>query len=107
MDAYNDSVVFSIVCFLSARFIKAHLIYQKINLKLRNSGHYHKDMQDVNHSLYPKSTLEQADGVAWIFTDKDSELTKYPFKFSELKPTEVRLKVLHTSLCFSDVMHSR
>lgn len=63
--------------------------------------------EEVDHILYPKSSLQEADAVAWIATTKDAELQQYPFKFQPLEPTEVRLKVLHTSICYSDVMHLR
>lgn len=46
----------------------------------------------------------QLPGVA---TSKDSDLQLYPFKFPPLKPEEVRLKILHTSICSSDVMTLR
>lgn len=45
--------------------------------------------------------------MAWIATTKDAELQQYAFKFQPLEPNEVRLKVLHTSICYSDVMHLR
>lgn len=63
--------------------------------------------EEVDHMLYPKSSLQEADAVAWIATSKDAELQQYPFKFQPLEPTEVRLKILHTAICHSDVMHLR
>lgn len=63
--------------------------------------------EEVDHPFYPKSTLEEADAVAWILTDKDSELVMYPFKFLPLEPNEVRLKITYTSICQSDILHSR
>lgn len=63
--------------------------------------------EEVDHMLYPKSSLEEADAVAWIAISKDAELQQYPFKFQPLEPTEVRLKILHTAICHSDVMHLR
>lgn len=64
-------------------------------------------MEEINHPHYPKSTLEEADAVAWILPSPKAALQKYPFKFHSIQPTEVRLKVLHTSLCQSDVLHGR
>jgi|JI10StandDraft_1071094.scaffolds.fasta_scaffold4978655_1 D-arabinose 1-dehydrogenase-like Zn-dependent alcohol dehydrogenase len=64
-------------------------------------------MEEIDHPLYTKASLQEADGVAWIFTSKESQMVKYPFKFPEMEPAEVRLKVLHVSLCYSDVMHVR
>lgn len=63
--------------------------------------------EEVDHPLYPRAPLNEADAVAWIFTNKDSELQMYSFKFWPLEPTDVRLKILHTSICHSDIMHSR
>lgn len=64
-------------------------------------------MEEIDHPFYPKAPINEADAVAWIFTSKDSNLVKYPFNFLPPEPSEVRLKVLHTSLCYSDVMHAR
>lgn len=64
-------------------------------------------MEEIDHPLYPRAPLAEADAVAWIFTSQDSDLQMYSFKFSELQPAEVRIKILHTSICYSDVMHSR
>lgn len=59
--------------------------------------------QEITHHLYAPSTLENADGVAWVAKDKDSDLVMYPFTFQEVKENEVRLKVLYTSICHSDL----
>jgi hypothetical protein len=63
--------------------------------------------EEVDHPLYPRAPLNEADAVAWIFTSKDSDLQMYSFKFWPLEPSDVRLKILHTSICYSDIMHSR
>jgi len=57
--------------------------------------------------MYPKAKREEADGVAWVFTDAKSDLVQYPFKFFDPEPCDVRLKVLHTALCQSDCLHAR
>lgn len=41
--------------------------------------------QEITHHLYAPSTLENADGVAWVAKDKDSDLIMYPFTFQEVK----------------------
>lgn len=64
-------------------------------------------MEELDHFLYPKAKREEADGVAWVFTSADSDLVQYPFTFFPLEPSDVRLKVLHTSLCASDLLHAR
>ncbi len=40
-------------------------------------------------------------------TSPNSPLIKYPFKFYPLGPNDVRLKVLYTSICQSDILHGR
>lgn len=64
-------------------------------------------MEEIDHPLYMKANLAEADAVAWVFTSKESEMVKYPFTFPEMEPADVRIKVLHVSLCYSDVMHVR
>ena len=64
-------------------------------------------MEEIDHPLYLKADIKEADAVAWVFTSKESTMVKYPFTFPEMETTEVRIKVLHTSLCYSDVMHVR
>lgn len=63
--------------------------------------------EEVDHPFYPRAPMSEADAVAWIFTSKDSELEMYSFKFWPLEPSDVRIKILHTSICHSDIMHSR
>ena len=57
--------------------------------------------------MYPKAKREEADAVAWVFTGPNSDLVQYPFKFFDVEPSDVRLKVLHTALCHSDLLHAR
>jgi D-arabinose 1-dehydrogenase-like Zn-dependent alcohol dehydrogenase len=45
---------------------------------------------------------DQADAFAWVFVDTEN-MKKVPFKFPELKNTELRAKVTYTGLCHSDV----
>ncbi len=59
--------------------------------------------QEISHHLYAPSIMEKADGVAWVAPDNHSPLVMYPFTFYELKEHEVRLKVLYTSVCHSDL----
>lgn len=57
--------------------------------------------------MYPKSDLKEADAVAWVAVDPTSPLAMYSFKFPELSSDEVRLKVLYTSICRSDILTIR
>ena len=41
-------------------------------------------MEELDHFIYPKAKLEEADAVAWVLTNPDSELVMYPFKFFPL-----------------------
>ena len=64
-------------------------------------------MEEIDHFIYPKAKMEEADAVAWVLTSPDSDLVMYPFKFFPPEPQDVRLKILHTSLCASDHFHGR
>lgn len=62
---------------------------------------------DVDHMLYPRvEDPKDADAVAWVFKNKN-EFVPYWFKLPELGENDVRVKVLHTGLCHSDVMAGR
>eukprot|EP01017_Pseudomicrothorax_dubius_P031293 TRINITY_DN397_c0_g1_i4.p1 TRINITY_DN397_c0_g1~~TRINITY_DN397_c0_g1_i4.p1 ORF type:complete len:360 (-),score=117.94 TRINITY_DN397_c0_g1_i4:62-1141(-) len=57
----------------------------------------------LKHSIYQHTDIQAADAVAKAFIDKTPTMVEYPFKFPELKPYEVRLRILYTGLCHSDV----
>ena len=63
--------------------------------------------EELDHFMYPKAKKEEADAVAWVLTSPTSDLVMYPFKFFPVEPEDVRLKILHTSLCASDHFHGR
>ena len=58
---------------------------------------------EITHPIYAPSTMDKADGVAWVAVDKTSPLVMYPFTFMDLTDNEVRLKTLYTSICHSDL----
>jgi D-arabinose 1-dehydrogenase-like Zn-dependent alcohol dehydrogenase len=53
-------------------------------------------------------SIEEADALAFgsISNQKDNKFELIPFKFSELKDDEIRIKVLYSSLCHSDIAFS-
>lgn len=56
----------------------------------------------LSHPTYQFVDSEaDADGIAWVFTDHEN-MVKYPFKFPELKPNELRAEVQYSGLCHSD-----
>ena len=55
-----------------------------------------------DHPFYQKCDIKEADGVAWAFVNKD-KMVQIPFKFPEIAPDEIRVNVLYTGLCQSDV----
>ena len=56
----------------------------------------------LNHPTYKYVEKEaEADAVAWVFTDHDN-MVKYPFKFPEIKPNELRANILYSGLCHTD-----
>jgi D-arabinose 1-dehydrogenase-like Zn-dependent alcohol dehydrogenase len=56
----------------------------------------------LTHETYKFVSEDQADAFAWVFVDTEN-MKKVPFKFPELKNTELRAKVTYTGLCHSDV----
>jgi len=61
---------------------------------------------EATHPIYPRATPETADGVAWVFYDKNT-FAKYYYKLPEVGPTDVRIRALYAGLCHSDVMSGR
>ena len=57
---------------------------------------------NYDHPLYQHCDIKEADGVAWAFINKE-KMIKYPFKFPEISPDEIRINVLYVGLCQSDV----
>lgn len=60
------------------------------------------DSSNLEHPMYKKTTLDQADGVAWVFPAPSQEAVLYPFKFPELGEEEVRIEQIYSGLCFTD-----
>eukprot|EP01017_Pseudomicrothorax_dubius_P004922 TRINITY_DN11121_c0_g2_i1.p1 TRINITY_DN11121_c0_g2~~TRINITY_DN11121_c0_g2_i1.p1 ORF type:complete len:377 (+),score=125.39 TRINITY_DN11121_c0_g2_i1:128-1258(+) len=60
------------------------------------------------HKIYKLvGTFKEADAVARAFIDKKLTTTDYPFKFPDLKPYELRAKILFTGLCHTDIHLAR
>lgn len=51
--------------------------------------------------------MEEADAVAWVALDATGPFHMYSFKFTEVEPEQVRIKVLYTSICQSDILTVR
>ena len=63
--------------------------------------------EKYHHKLYQyKENIKEADAVAWVFTSQN-KMEKISFSFPEIKPYELRCKILYTALCQSDVMTVR
>lgn len=59
---------------------------------------------ETQHPTYTiVSDPKEADAVGWGFYSKNSKPTKIYFKFPELQPDEVRIKIHYTGLCFTEV----
>ena len=57
---------------------------------------------NYEHPIYKYCSDEnEADAIAWAFVNS-SRFVKFPFKFPELQPNEIRANVLYTGLCHSD-----
>ena len=60
-----------------------------------------KIIAEANHQIYPKSSIEEADGCAWVFYNKDI-FEKYYFKLPPIGDNDVRIRNLYAGLCMSD-----
>lgn len=65
------------------------------------------EAEPLSHFMYPRCDIKEADAVAWVATSPTSELEFYPCKFPELQDDEVRIKIIYTSICHSDIMTIR
>ena len=66
-----------------------------------------EEKEVYDHPLYKYCKNEKdADAVAWAFVTS-KKMVKFPFKFPELKPNEIRANILYTGLCHSDVLTVR
>ena len=58
--------------------------------------------ENYQHEIYKYCDIKEADAVAWAFVNKD-KMVQFPFKFPELKDDEIRVNVLYSGLCQTDV----
>lgn len=65
-----------------------------------------KQQENYEHSLYKHCDEKEADAIAWAFVSKD-KVERFPYKFSELLPDEIRANVIYSGLCLSDSLHGR
>ncbi len=66
-----------------------------------------EEKEYYDHDLYKYCKDEkEADAVAWAFVNP-KKMVKFPFKFPELKPNEIRANILYAGLCHSDVLTVR
>ena len=59
-------------------------------------------IENYEHPLYQHCNIKDADGVAWAFINSN-KMIKFPFKFPEISPDEIRINVFYVGLCQSDV----
>ena len=57
----------------------------------------------LSHSTYKFVDEKEAYAFAWIFIDAKSPMKKVAIKLPELKPNEIRAKVVYVGLCHSDL----
>jgi D-arabinose 1-dehydrogenase-like Zn-dependent alcohol dehydrogenase len=63
--------------------------------------------EKYDHPLYKYCKDEkEADAIAWAFVNKE-KFVRFPFKFPELGPKEIRANILYTGLCQTDAMICR
>ena len=63
--------------------------------------------EKYEHPLYKYCKDEKdANAIAWAFVNKE-KFVRFPFKFPELSPKELRANILYTGLCQTDAMICR
>jgi D-arabinose 1-dehydrogenase-like Zn-dependent alcohol dehydrogenase len=63
--------------------------------------------EKYDHEIYKHCPDEkEADGIAWAFVNKE-KMVRFPFKFPEVGPKELRANILYAGLCHSDVLTVR
>ena len=65
-----------------------------------------EEKETYDHPLYKHCEEKDADAIAWAFVNS-KKMVRFPFKFPELGPDEIRANVLYTGLCHSDVLTVR
>ena len=66
-----------------------------------------EEKEIYEHPLYKHCKDEkEADAIAWAFVNS-KKMVRFPFKFPELGPQEIRANVLYAGLCHSDVLTVR
>ena len=65
-----------------------------------------EEKEVYEHSLYKHCEEKDADAIAWAFVNS-KKMVRFPFKFPELGPNEIRANVLYAGLCHSDVLTVR
>ena len=62
--------------------------------------------KDLSHPIYVRASVEEADGCAWVFYNKNV-FDKYYYKLPELQDDEVRIRNMYSGLCHSDSLTGR
>ena len=66
-----------------------------------------EEKEIYEHPLYKQCKDEkEADAIAWAFVNS-KKMVRFPFKFPELGPQEIRANVLYAGLCHRDVLTVR
>lgn len=61
------------------------------------------EKKELEHEIYKKVKKEEAEGCAWVFTDSEN-ISKYYYKHPPLKPYELKIRIISTGICMSDLM---
>ena len=59
-------------------------------------------MEKLDHKIYKRSSKEEADACAWVFSTT-TKFEKYYYKHPDLSTKEVRIRITSTGLCQSDI----
>lgn len=62
-----------------------------------------QEEKPLSHPMYPRCDINEADAVAWVALNSKSDLEIYPCKFPKLQDDQVRVKILYSSICHSDI----
>ena len=52
------------------------------------------------HYMYPLTTEDKADAIAWVCCGANTPFKKYTYKFPELESDEIRVEILYSGMLY-------
>lgn len=77
-----------------------------VSWKQGQSQQNQAEFANVVNPLYPRVPENEADAFAWVFDNKDT-INKYFYKFPALGAKDVRVRILYSAICQTDIEKGR